>query len=77
MSCPKSPWEDLRYRTSSLPELERTEHQESYSTLGEEFDHHVLPLDEYGLYDEGNKKDIFTTISMNPREPHVYEFELI
>jgi len=45
MSYIERPSEDLHYRPSSLPKLERTKHDESYSTLGEELDHLVLPLD--------------------------------
>ena len=45
MSCPEKPWEDLHYRTFSLQEIERTEHDESWLALGEEVDHLVLPLD--------------------------------
>ena len=35
----------------------------------------MLPLDEHGLYVEGNIEDIFPTIPMNPLEPLVVEFE--
>ena len=44
-------------------------------TLGEEVDHHVLPLDKDSLYVEGNTKYIFPTIPMKPQEPPIVEVE--
>ena len=74
-SCPEKPWEDLHYRPFSLQHLERTKHDESWLALGEEVDHHVLPLSEYILYFEENTRDIFPTILMNPRDPTIIEVD--